>query len=114
MARCDKCSQELPQANGSPATQREFVPIGAPEKFAGICRTLSLMPAADERNKTSLADLPKTVARYRQLTVGQWKMFCAIHKQLTNTWPPDKAEFVVEEAPQSFSALPEDEDSIPF
>ncbi len=116
MAKCTACHQELPQASSgthAPAPQREFVPIKAQDKFAGLCRELAKMPNADARNIASLEDLPKTVARYKQLTVGQWKMFCAIHKQITDTWPPNKEEFLKEDPVQVFSDLPEEE-GIPF
>ena len=110
MTTCKECGQNMPQANAP----REFVPIGAAEAFSALCRSLAAMPAADERNKTALSDLPKTVDRYKQLTVGQWKMFCAIHKQIMGTWPPDKAEFMHENAAPPPPDLPYQLDEVPF
>mgnify|MGYP001602931044 CR=1 FL=1 len=114
MTKCNACGQTIPQANGSPAPQKEFVPIGAPEKFYSLCCALAKMPGCQDRNRQALDDLPKTVARYRQLTQGQWKMFCAIHKAITGTWPPDKAEFLVEAAPMDHGTVPDDLSDVPF
>ncbi len=110
---CTTCGQTLPAGHVAPQ-KAAFIKIGAERKFSNICQQVARMPTATQQNKDALESLPTTVARYKQLTIGQWKMFCAIHKAVTGTWPPDKKEFEVEEREPDRGPLPDDEDLIPF
>ena len=115
MTTCSACGQSLPSSpGGTSAPPREYVSIGAPEKFAALCRTLSTMPEANDRNREALESLPQAVGKYKQLTSGQWKMFCAIHKQITGAWPPPKEAFAKEDPPMNHGELPASLDDIPL
>jgi hypothetical protein len=71
-----------------------------PQWFDSICRTLLTHPKlTDPKFKDFLQTGPKNVARYGQLTSGQWKFFGVIHNHCLGTWPKESGE-TVKKAPE--------------
>lgn len=106
-ANCPTCNQPMPDEKG-----RTYVSIPSPEAFRNLCNLLLTSPnCTDEKFKLALKDLPQALARYNQLTTGQWKFFCVIHKNILGTWPSRPEDLV--ESKQDDSPLP-DLEEIPF
>lgn len=107
--KCPTCNQVI-QANGTP--ERTYVQIPSADAFRDLCHLLLKSPnCTDEKFIGALADFPKALVKYGKLTTGQWKFFCAIHKQVFGTWPPN-AEDIVEQVRKAESH--QDLDDIPF
>ncbi len=106
---CPTCGQAMP--GEKPKTERVYVKVNW-EAFRDLCSLLLKSPnCKDEKFRASLEDLPQSLARYNQLTAGQWKYFSVIHKNVFGNWPPNPEDLVLQRGKPASDV---DLDQIPF